>query len=86
MTLEPGFDPDKTEYTVETSNASNKVTAVAAEGCEIVEIQLNDVAIDNESSASWIDGPNTLTVKVKGSTASDTYTVIVTKATEPVSE
>lgn len=72
------------EYEVETSNASNKVTAVAAVEDAEIEIKLGDTVIENESSPTWDVGENTLTIKV---TASDefasetkTYTVTVTKA------
>lgn len=77
------------EYEVETSNASNKVTATAADEDAEIEIKLGDTEIDNGSSPSWETGENVLTVKV---TASDefasetkTYTVTVTKA-EPEPE
>lgn len=72
------------EYEVETSNASNKVTAVAADEDAEIEIKLGDTVIENESSPTWEAGENTLTIKV---TASDefasetkTYTVTVTKS------
>lgn len=84
LTLDPEFDPDVDEYEAETSNASNKVTVVAADEDAEIEIKLGDTVIENESSPTWAAGENTLTIKV---TASDefasetkTYTVTVTKS------
>lgn len=79
LTLDPEFDPDVTEYEASTSNATNKVTAVATdENAEIV-IELNDVEIDNESSATWETGENTLKITVTNGDEEEVYTVTVTK-------
>ena len=79
LTLTPTFDADVEEYTVTTSNASNKVTATAAEGLT-VELDLDGTAIENESSPSWEVGPNILTVTVEnGIGESTSYVVTVTK-------
>lgn len=79
LTLTPTFDADVTEYTVTTSNASNKVTATAAEGLELA-LDLDGTAIENESSPTWEVGENVLTVTVTNAIGdSEEYTVTVTK-------
>ena len=79
MTLSPTFDADVTEYTVTTSNNSNKVTAVAADENATIEISKGIATIENGAQATWDVGENVLTVKVTNGSASRTYTVTVTK-------
>lgn len=80
LTLSPSFDASVLTYTTTTNNATNKVTATAAEGAEL-EIKVGDTEIENESSATWAVGENTLTVKVtENGKAPTTYTVTVTKS------
>ena len=79
LTLTPTFDADVEEYAVTTSNASNKVTATAAEGLTVT-LDLDGTAIENESSPSWEVGPNILTVTVENGIGESTaYVVTVTK-------
>lgn len=80
LTLTPAFDADVTEYTVETSNATNKVTAVAADENATIQILNGETEIENGSSASWETGENTLTINVTNGSAEKTYTVTVTKS------
>ena len=68
-----------TEYAVTTSNATNKVTAVAADEDATIEITLGDTEVENGSQVAWGAGENTLTVKVTNGNKSTTYTVAVTK-------
>ena len=80
LTLTPTFDADVTEYAVATTNASNKVTATAAEGLEIA-LDLDGTAIENESSPSWELGDNVLTITVTNEIGdSEDYVVTVTKS------
>jgi len=80
LTLTPTFDADVTEYAVATENATNKVTATAAEGATI-GIKLGETDIENESSPTWSAGGNTLTITVSETGKTDTvYTVTVTKS------
>ena len=82
LTLTPEFDPDVTEYTATTTNASNKVTATAADPTATIEILNGETEVENGQSASWSVGDNTLTVKVsdgRGPTVEKTYTVTVTR-------
>ena len=79
LTLSPTFDADVTAYTTTTSNASNKVTATAAEGVTIA-ITVNGDALENEASATWETGENTVVVTASAAgTETTTYTVTVTK-------
>lgn len=69
-----------TEYSAATTNATNKVTAVATDEDATIAITVNDEPLENGSSATWEDGENTveITVSKEGAT-STTYTVTVTK-------
>lgn len=80
LTLSPAFDKDVTEYTAETTNATNKVTATPADETATVEITVGETEIDNGSSATWETGENVVTVKVTDGSVSKTYTVTVTKS------
>ena len=82
LELTPEFDPDVTEYTATTSNASNKVTATAADDTATIAIKNGDTDVTNGSSASWSVGENTLTITVTDGVdnpVSKTYTVTVTR-------
>lgn len=83
LTLSPAFDKDVTEYTAETSNASNKVTATAADETATVDILVGETEIENGASATWETGENVVTINVTdgtGPTITKTYTVTVTKS------
>lgn len=69
-----------TEYETSTSNATNKVTAVATDEDAQIVIELNGTEIENESSATWETGENTLTITVTNGDEEDVYTVTVTKS------
>lgn len=80
LTLSPAFDPETTEYTAATSNATNKVTAVASDPRATVVIKNGETEIVSGESATWAEGENTLTVTVTAGELSETYTVTVTKS------
>lgn len=80
LDLTPAFDPATTAYAVSTSNATNKVTAAAADPDATIEIKVGNTAVENGSAATWATGSNTLTVKVTSGGVSKTYTVTVTKS------
>lgn len=80
LDLTPAFDPATTAYAVATSNATNKVTAVAADPKATIEIKVGTTAVENGSAATWAAGSNTLTVKVTSGDTTKTYTVTVTKS------
>ena len=79
ISLDPTFAAGTTAYTAETSNATNAITATAADENAGVSITVNGDSLTNGSSASWEDGENTVVVTVTNSGSSKTYTVIVTK-------
>ena len=78
----PEFDSDVLEYTAETSNATNKVTATPTDATAEVTILVGETEIENGESASWDEGENTLTVTVTGTTDETVYTVTVTRTVE----
>ena len=72
-----------TEYTAETTNTTNKVTATPADETASVKIMLGETEIENGSSATWEDGENELTITVTDGiehTLTKVYTVTVTKS------
>lgn len=82
LALAPEFAADTTAYTVETSNATNVVKAIASDASAEVEITVNGEKIENGTAAQWKDGTNTVKVIVTAADGSTktTYTVTVTKA------
>lgn len=81
LTLTPTFNADTTAYTVTTSAATNKITATAEDENATVVIKNGTTTVENEGSASWSAGENTLTVTVSnGEYNTKVYTVIVTKS------
>jgi hypothetical protein len=81
LTLTPTFDPDTTEYTATTTNATNTVTATPEDDGATVTILNGETHIDNGTAATWVDGANTVTITVKNGTAQKVYTVTVNKTT-----
>ena len=82
LTLAPAFDADTTAYTAATTNATNTITAVAADAGATVAITVNGSAHTSGQAAAWEDGENTVSIAVTNGTASKTYTVTVTKTEE----
>lgn len=78
LTLDPAFDADVTEYAVTTSNATNTITATAADGVT-VSILVGETEVESGASATWENGENTVTVTASNGTDSTVYTVTVTK-------
>ena len=79
--MTPEFDPEVEEYSVNTTNATNTVTAIAKDGDASVGITVNgETEIESGSAATWSDGENTVEVKVTNGDVNKTYTVIVNKA------
>ena len=79
ISLNPTFAAGTTAYTAETSNATNAITATAADENAGVSITVNGDSLTNGSSATWEDGENTVVIIVTNGGSSKTYTVIVTK-------
>ena len=80
LTLSPAFDADTTAYTVATTNATNTVTATAADSNATIAITNGSTTVANGSAATWAEGENTLTITVTSGAATKTYTVTVTKS------
>lgn len=73
------------EYTAATSNATNKVTAVAADPGDTITIMNGETEVTNGQSASWSEGENTLTITVADrddQTKKTEYEVTVTYTVE----
>ena len=79
ISLDPIFAAGTTAYTAETSNATNAITATAADENAGVSITVNGDSLTNGSSATWEDGENTVVITVTNGGSSKTYTVVVTK-------
>lgn len=81
--LTPEFAAVTTEYTVETSDASNTITAVAADATANIDVTYNDKVIANGSRITWEAGAgNVVKVKVTDGSQTKTYTITVTKSGE----
>lgn len=79
LPLDPSFDPDVTEYTASTTNATNTVTATAEDEAAEVTILNGETPVTNGTAATWVSGANTVKVTVKNGAAQEVYTVTVTK-------
>jgi hypothetical protein len=83
LTLTPTFDADVYEYTAETTNATNTVTATPDTGWGVL-VYVNDELHENGTAATWETGENTVRVVLTdlGSPVSPAteYTVTVTKS------
>lgn len=78
LTLIPDFDPDVLNYTAETVNATNMITVTADESAEVA-ILVNGVPHLNGTAATWQAGVNEIEITVTEGTASQVYTILVTK-------
>lgn len=79
LPLDPSFDPDVTEYTASTTNATNTITATAEDEAAEVTILNGETPVTNGSAATWVEGANTVKITVKNGDAQEVYTVTVTK-------
>jgi uncharacterized Rossmann fold enzyme len=85
LTLSPEFDSEILEYTVTTTDATNKVTATTDDPSAVIEIVLTNseeedgVAVANGTAATWASGENVLTITVTDGDSETVYVVTVTK-------
>ena len=79
-TLDPVFDKNVIAYTVDTTDATNTITAAATDSDATVTIKNGSTAVTSGNAATWTSGANTVTIKVTNGSASQTYTVTVNKA------
>lgn len=86
LELSPTFDSEVLEYTVTTSNATNKVTATTDDpSAAIVIVLVNSeeaegVAVTNGTAVTWASGENILTITVTDGASETVYEVTVTKS------
>ena len=77
LTLIPTFDPATDTYTAATTNASDAVSATAAEGVDVT-IEANGVEIASGDEVTWVPGDNTVTITATNGVDTKTYAVTVT--------
>ncbi len=82
LTLVPAFDADTVAYTAATTNATNTITATAADAQAEVAITVNGSAHTNGQAATWETGDNVVRIVVTNGNATKAYTVTVTKSEE----
>lgn len=79
LTLDPTFDATVNNYTTETTDSTNTITATAASGVDIV-ITVNGNSHTSGTAATWQPGENIVSIQLTSATGMNTYTVIVTKS------
>lgn len=79
LTLDPTFDANVNNYTAETEDATNTITATADTGTDIV-ITVNGNSHTSGTAATWQAGENIVSIQLTSATGMNTYTVIVTKS------
>lgn len=79
LTLDPTFDANVNNYTAETEDATNTITATADTGTDIV-ITVNGNSHTSGTAATWQTGENIVSIQLTSATGMNTYTVIVTKS------
>ena len=82
LTLTPAFNGDTMAYTASTTNATNTITAVAADAEAEVAITVNGTAHTSGQAATWETGDNIVRIVVTNGNATKAYTVTVTKTEE----
>ena len=80
LALTPAFDANTISYTTETTNATNTVTAAAADENASIVITVGETTVVNGQAATWASGANTLSIVVTNGGQPKTYTVTVTKS------
>lgn len=79
LALTPAFAADVYEYSVETTNNTNTVTATAAEGVEVTILN-GETEVTNGTAVTWAAGENILTITLNDNGAENVYTITVTKS------
>lgn len=67
-----------TEYTAETTNASDQISATATDTDATVEILSDDATIADDGTATWGEGENVVQIAVSKGGFTNLYTVTVT--------
>lgn len=79
LTLSPEFDSETLEYTADTANATNTITAVASDSNAVISIDVDGISVSNGNTATWASGENVVTITVTNGTSETVYIVTVTK-------
>ena len=79
LNITPAFDPRVDTYAVTTTNASDRVTAIAQDSTATIAIDNGGTTVTNGNTASWSAGENELTITVTNGGNTSIYTVIVTR-------
>lgn len=80
VTLDPVFSANVKNYTADTTDATNAITATATDDSATVEIKVNGSVVESGAEATWNEGANEVKVKVTNGGKNSLYTVTVTKA------
>ena len=80
LVLTPSFAEGTTEYTAETTNSTDVITAAASDDDATIVIKNGSNTVTNGSAATWTAGENTVTITVTNGDVSKVYTVTVTKS------
>lgn len=78
--MRPTFKKNRIWYFVETSDATNDITAVAADDTATIEIDADGVTIDNGDPITWAPGLNRVVVTVTADTDVTKYYLLVSKS------
>jgi hypothetical protein len=76
--ISPVFSANVNQYTASTSDATNVVTATAADAGATVSITNGGTTVTSGSSATWSEGLNILTIVVTNDGVSEATTILVT--------
>lgn len=79
LTLSPAFNSEIDQYSAETSNATNTITATPEYVLSTVAVKVNGSDISNGTAATWQEGENEVLTTVKNGEVTKVYTVTVTK-------
>lgn len=78
--LSPSFSANVVNYTAETSNATNTITAIAEDSEATIVIKHGNNTVTNGAAITWTAGVNTVTVTVTSGETTKVYTITVTKS------
>lgn len=80
LTLVPSFEPLVTEYTTETTNATNTLTASPATSGATVVVTVDDTELSGNTITWGTDGEHTVVITVTSGMHEKQYTIVVTKS------
>ena len=80
VSLDPVFSSATKQYTAATASTADTISAVATLASSTIAITNNGKPVANGSPIAWDSGENTVLIKVTNGSASETYTITVTKS------